>query len=357
MVDLDTHRPIDLLPDREATTVAAWLSRYPTLRVVCRDRAGAYADAATTGAAQAIQVADRWHLWHNLAQHVEKTAAGHRRCIPPMQPPPPKSPVFNPPPAEVAEGRSRAGVLAARTRERHHRIHEHLAAGKGIREIAAELKLSRGTVRRFARAKTVEDLQPGQRRSTQPSILTPFLDHLHQRWADGISNAAQLHAEIQAMGYRGGATIVREYLRPMRLGHPPRPTMPTALTTRQITSVLMRRPGDLDPDEQRWLQHIRGSCPHLDQVARHVTAFATMLTKLQGEHLNAWMAAVDADDQPHLHSFVAGIRRDYDAVRNGLTLQHNSGPVEGHVNRIKMIKRQMYGRANFDLLRKRVLLA
>ena len=119
----------------------------------------------------------------------------------------------------------------------------------------------------------------------------------------------------------------------------------------------MRHPTDLKPDEQSQLHHIRSSCPHLDRAARHVSAFATMLTTLQGDHLNAWMAAVDADDQPHLPSFVAGIRRDYDAVRNGLTLQHNSGPVEGHINRIKMIKRQMYGRANLDLLRKRVLLA
>jgi transposase len=129
------------------------------------------------------------------------------------------------------------------------------------------------------------------------------------------------------------------------------------LTTRQLTSLLLRHPDNLDTDEQRQLQHTRSYCEHLDQAARHVGAFANMLTTLQGNKLDAWMAAVEADDQPHLRSFVAGIRRHYDAVRNGLTHAHNSGPVEGHVNRIKMIKRQMYGRANFDVLRKRVLLA
>lgn len=99
------------------------------------------------------------------------------------------------------------------------------------------------------------------------------------------------------------------------------------------------------------------ACPHLQNTATHVAAFGDMLTGRHGDRLDEWMASVEADDLPHLHRFVTGLRRDYDAVRNGLTLPHSSGSVEGNVNRIKMIKRQMYGRANFDLLRKRVLLA
>ena len=105
------------------------------------------------------------------------------------------------------------------------------------------------------------------------------------------------------------------------------------------------------------LKEVRAACPHLDALADHVSGFAEMMTGRHGERLDTWIAAVEADDQPDLHPFVTGLRRDYAAVRNGLTLPHSSGAVEGSVNRIKMIKRQMYGRANLDLLRKRVLLA
>ncbi len=105
------------------------------------------------------------------------------------------------------------------------------------------------------------------------------------------------------------------------------------------------------------LKQVLASCPHLDATATHVATFAEILTGRHGDRLDSWMASVDADDLPHLHRFVTGLRRDYQAVRNGLTLPHSSGSVEGNVNRIKMIKRQMYGRANFDLLRKRILLA
>lgn len=113
---------------------------------------------------------------------------------------------------------------------------------------------------------------------------------------------------------------------------------------------MLRRPEDLDADEQLQLKQVLAACPHLDATATHVAAFAEMLTGRHGQRLDSWMAAVDEDDLPHLHRFVTGPRRDYQAVRNGLTLAHSSGTVEGNVNRIKMIKRQMYGRAKLDLL-------
>jgi transposase len=120
---------------------------------------------------------------------------------------------------------------------------------------------------------------------------------------------------------------------------------------------MLRRPDDLDDEQQLNLKQVLAACPHLDATATHVTAFAEMLTGRHGERLNSWMTDVDSDDLPHLHRFVKGLRRDHEAVLNAFTLQHSSGAVEGNVNRIKMIKRQMYGRAKFDLLRKRILLA
>jgi transposase len=212
-------------------------------------------------------------------------------------------------------------------------------------------------VRRFARTADVEDLLRGQRHSSTVSVLAPFVEHLQQRWAEGITNAATLLAEIRALGFTGGTTVVRDYVRPWRHGQTPAWVRPKSLTTRQVTGLLTRHPDDLDVDEGQQRAGVLHACPDLDRLAGHIGQFAAILTGLKGEKLDAWMAAVDADDLPHLHSFTAGVRRDYDAVRNGLPLPHNSGPVEGHVNRIKMLKGQMYGRANLDLLRKRVLLA
>ena len=124
-----------------------------------------------------------------------------------------------------------------------------------------------------------------------------------------------------------------------------------------MASWILRDPVTLDDQEQAKLQQVRARCPHLDALADHVTEFAKILTGRHGGRLDAWIAAVEADDQPDLRSFTTGLNQDHAAVLNGLTLPHSSGAVEGNVNRIKMIKRQMYGRASFDLLRKRVILA
>jgi len=118
---------------------------------------------------------------------------------------------------------------------------------------------------------------------------------------------------------------------------------------------MRQHPDDLDDHDRDRLNEILTRSSALDRWAYHVAAFAEMMTGLHGERLNAWIAAVEADDLPHLHSFTAGLARDHAAVVNGLTMQHNSGPVEGAVSRLKSIKRSMYGRARFDLLRKKVL--
>ncbi|WP_433619150.1 ISL3 family transposase [Dactylosporangium sp. CA-139114] len=370
LIDVDTRRPIDVLPDRRAETLQRWLAAHPSVRVICRDRAGSYAEGARSGAPDAVQVADRWHLWKNLGEHAEKTVARHLRCLlaapaGPAEPTGPAEPVVAVPDTEqtvapvlvvTAVDRTEQGLLGPRTRQRFQQVQELLARGATIRAIARELGLARGTVRRFARADSVHELL-GKPHPGRPRVLDEHAGYLRQRLADGVTNAVTLFAELRERGYHGSATTLRTYLRPLRAatGRPPAPRRPPK--ARQLTSWLLTHPDRLAKDDREQLAQARAACPHLDTLATHIAAFAEILTARQGQRLNDWIAAVEACDQPDLRSFTAGLHRDYDAVVNGLTMTYSSGVVEGHVNRIKMIKRQMYGRANLDLLRKRILLA
>jgi transposase len=356
LVDITTGTAIELLPDREAGTVETWLKAHPGAQVICRDRAGNYAEGARDGAPDAIQVADRWHLWHNLAGHAEKTVVAHRGCLKAEDPAPEDAggmPAAEPDGLRDVCGRERP--LVTRTRERHAAIAELLAAGYSQGAISGELGLDRHTVRRFAREPDVDKLLV--KATSRDSKLDPFKPWINQRWNQGITDAAVLHAGLQAQGWTGSVQAVRRYVRPFRqlaAAPPPAPAVPK---TRQITGWLLSRPASLNPGDRAQLAGIRARCPHIDALAAHITSFAEMMTNRTGEqHLPGWLAAVEADEQPHLHSFAAGIRRDLDAVTAGLTLPYTSGPVEGNVNRIKMLKRQMYGRAGFALLRKRVIL-
>ena len=369
LVDMRTGDVIDLLPDREAATLEAWLKAHPGARVICRDRAGNYAEGAKAGAPDAIQVADRWHLWHNLAGYAEKTMARHRGCLK-DQPDGDAAQgsadtLEQEPPGQAAGGQimpdgsldacGRERRLVRRTRERYAGIRGRLDAGESLSAISRATGLDRKTVQRFARAGSIEELLG--KATSRESKLDQFTPYLHQRWNEGITDAAALHAELQQRGWAGSEQTVRRYVRPFRqaLAAPgPAPAVPK---TRQITRWLLTRPDRLQADEQAQLQAIRARCPHIDALAGHVTAFAEMMTARTGSRdLEAWLAAVEADDQAGLRSFTIGIRNDLQAVINGLTLHWNSGRAEGTVNKIKMIKRQMYGRAGNDLLRKRVIL-
>jgi len=359
LIDMATGKPVDLLPDREAATLQEWLQAHPGTEVICRDRAGAYADGARSGAPDAIQVADRWHLWHNLTGHTETEAARHRGCL--AEPAPDPEPAGDPAPdlgqaaAAAASRRAADSRLGRRTLARHAQVQDLRAQGHDVAQAAAALGLSPSTVRRFWQPAAEQDLL-ATARSRRPSLLDPYKPYLNQRWTEGCTRGLPLHREITARGYQGGYGLVRTYLETFRALPPPPPGPPPPPKTRDITRWITSHPDHLDDQDNDQLTQARARCPHLDALAGHVTDFANILTSRHGHRLDQWITAADASDLPALHSFTHGLKRDLDAVRNGLTLPWNSGPVEGNVNRLKMIKRQMYGRAGFTLLRKRVLL-
>ncbi len=377
LIDIESRRPVDVLADRTAETLTTWLRAHPGVEIVCRDRAGAYAEGAREGAPDALQVADRWHVWHNLADAVERTVSRHQGCLPAAleadtdpDPQDTDAEAGADQPADQDDHTvvpaamptcpsERTDRIASRTRERYTAIHALLAEGVGIKAICAQLGLARGTVRRFARADAVEELLARNGTGRRPSLLEQFKPYLHQRFNEGCTNATDLFAELKARGYRGGQKIVREYVHPFRAARRIPEPAPKPPSVRRVVSWIMSDPAGMEPANQHQLDAILAASPDLAALAGHVRAFATMMCDLRGQELESWMAAVDADDQPALRSFVVGLRRDQDAVTAGLTLPWNSGPVEGHVNRIIlwMIKRQMFGRAKPDLLRKRILLS
>ena len=304
-------------------------------------------------------MADRFHLWDNLRLHVEKTVATHHRCLKSADPIPELRAEGNTREAEQAAARLAAQRAAGnrfvvRGKERYEQVQALKAQGKGVKTIMKELRLAKGTVRKFYRAESVDDLIATSL-AGRPSKLDEYKPHLNQRWNSGCTNVQQLHREITALGYRGSYSTVCTYLLPFRKLAAAPPPAPTPPKVRHITSWIRRRPGNLNAEEQVKLKNVLAACPHLDALATHVRAFAEMMTGRHGERLGTWIAAVRADDLPALHTFANGLERDHAAVLAGLTLPHSSGAVEGNVTRIKLLKREMYGRANFDLLRIRIL--
>jgi transposase len=355
IIDCQTGAPLDLLEGREARPLADWLAAHPGVEVICRDRSGAYADGARTGAPDAVQVADRFHLWQNLAKAAERCVAAHRTCL--AEPGP--APAFADEPGAAADPAHPArpepsGKYAERARRHHALVHELLDQGRGLREITRHLGWGLHTVQRYARAATWQELADGRWQAPRPSKLDPFKPYLNQRTGQGCGNGSQLFREIRELGYNGSYSVVRGYLDQRRPAKTPLPPAPP--TVRDVTSWLTRHPDSLTDDDRPRLKALLERCPELQAADSHIRAFAQMLTQLTGQDLPQWISGAKATALPGLSSFASGLEQDLDAVTAGLTTRWNSGPVEGRVNHIKMIKRQMYGRAGLPLLRKRVLL-
>ena len=357
LVDLERNAVIDLLPDRHAETLAAWLRQHPGIEVVARDRAGSYAEGIGQGAAQARQVVDRWHLLRNLGQAVQAVVSRHHGAVSRVakrlrQQRIDVAPLPSPEPARPPAVERRRQAAYARRQTRYEAAARLRAAGVSLSGIGRRLGVERKTVRRWLRA-------GGAPRWVQPSqrgrALAPWRAYLERRWAQDCRNATQLWRELVDLGFRGDPRPVRAWAAPRRktesgcLGAEWRP--PTGY---RLTRWLMGEMDGLPEAERAFVTGLFVEAPLLADAIRAAKRLERLLQRKTQEPLTA---VLDALEGALLTDFGAALRQDLPAVQAALDLPWTTSPVEGQVNRLKLIKRTMYGRAGFDLLRQRVLQA
>ena len=404
LINVETGRPLDLLPDRTAEAVKPWLSTHPEIRVVNRDRASAFADAVSQILPHATQVADRYHLVQNLREHLQQLLDHKRTCLPFVEDTTLKStraslaekaglpsdltlntvshPSSGTLPSEQQEVPSTEADLSCLTyadrkkkisRDKRLSRYEEVMVlyreGMGQRAIAREFHLSRNTVRRYVSSPTFpERTEDSPRRTKGASKLDPYLPYLREQWKAGLQNNTQLFAAIKARGYTGCQSLLRRLLTEWRTELPPKrrqgsPRKPRLveqkgqrrLSTRSASFLMILPSEKLKAKDKQHVEHICQASSDLCAIYVLSQEFVTMLKERQAEALDSWLTRAKACHVTELTSFVNGIRRDYAAVRAACSSEWSNGITEGHVNRLKFLKRQMFGRAHLDLLRVKVL--
>ena len=380
LVDLVTHRVVDLLPDRSAATLAAWLGQHPTLTVVCRDRSELYADGTRRGAPHAVQVVDRFHLVHNLRQALEAFLNNHRPALQvaavgtalalmlPTGPVPVtsmyrgrrQSPKPAPPREEAARPPRHARWVAI-----YEAMHTLQAQAMPLATIARRLGISRPTVYAYLRRES----PPGPKRPQwRPSarVLTPYLPYLIRRWRETQADSMQLWHEIQALGYTHSARTVCRFITQLRraseAGQAPEIqrspyTRPQGPSARAVSFTLVCPAANRPQDAQIYVDKLCQLNPSIARAHALSQAFLTLVRERRGADLEAWMADATDSGVVELVRFAHGLQEDLVAIKAGLTLKWSNGVTEGQIHRLKLVKRQGYGRAGFALLRQRILQA
>ena len=333
LIDAETGRRVDVLQGRTADVAGDWLREHPGAEVVCRDGSGAYGEAVRSALPGCVQVSDRWHLWHGLAEAAAREVAAHSACWAEGAP--------------IQEGK-RAGT----TLERWQQVRDLRSKGAGLLDCSRRLGLSLNTVKRYDRADKPERLQRAPQ--YRPTLVDPYRDHLRKRRAEnpGIP-VQQLLREIRELGYQGSSNLLVRYVNQGRADSD-RPH----LAPRKAAQILLTRPENMTDGQRETATRIASACPEMNALASLIRSFAAMLDPDPGneDRLQQWITGARAAGLPHLHSFTRGLDLDIKAATAALTLPHHNGRTEGVNNKTKMIKRQMYGRAGFDLLRHRILL-
>jgi transposase len=395
LVDLESSRPIDLLDSRETEAVAAWLKAHPGVEIIGRDRSLEYAKAVKEGAPEAQQVADRWHLLKNLREAIENLLIHKPAALQAVAYEGPDEKAVETvnsgsETTKTAETENKTSgeeasitpvhhlltkaerdkiARQARRKSRYERVRQLHQAGYSMRAIAMQVKLSRRTVKKYI---TTDECPQYTRERVRPSILTPYLPYLEIQWQAGFTNATQLWREICSQGFSGSRSLVSRWAAAERK-HLPRSTRysrkqpdgvkipirrmnePPPWSVSRTSWLLVKDREQMDEKERAALAQIKAADSQIAIAAALAERFVSMVKQREGRNLKQWLLDVTHSGIQALMSFANGIRSDLQAVRNALSMIWSNGPTEGHINRLKLIKRKMYGRANFDLLRKRVL--
>jgi transposase len=368
LVDMQSHQTIDLLPDRKAETAAAWMKAHPEIDLVSRDRGADYATAATQGAPQAIQCADRFHIMKNLTEAVEKALM---RCWPEVRQAErseqraqedsensllPEVADWRPPPTPSSEKAQE--IRRAKRMDCYQEILELREKGMSVPKIAQRVGKGVRTIRRWLANGSIPQ---GRHRRKKHSSFDHYAPYVLDRWKDGYRNGQRLYEEIKSQGYQGSTRQLYHFLKALRteqisLESAASPdAAKKKVSAREAVWLFVRDPADLDDDEREALAAISQASTTAQTLYQLVQAFRHLLHQREGEKLDGWLSKVKESQIEELLGFASGIEKDKAAVVAGLTLPQNNGLVEGKVNKLKLIKRMMFGRAAFPLLRQRVL--
>lgn len=362
LVDLERHRVLDLLSERQADQFAAWLKEHPEVAVISRDRAQVYADGARRGAPGAVQVADRFHLLKNLGEAMERVLLHERTALAaavqsgqPSTAPPASKRTEERTPSQVRDEAESQAKLAPKLAQ-YAEVRRLHAAGAAITHIAETVGLSRVTVYRYLRLDGPPDRERPHRRR---KLLAPYEPYLQRRWAEGCHTTSILVHELRTQGYTHSVSNVYRFLKQvaqdgaaLRTAAAARRTIPSP---RHVASLLVQRPERLNDNERAYLGRLREQSPVIADADALAQDFALMLNERQGQRLDDWTTRAKESGIKELAAYARGLEADYAAVKAGLSEPWSNGQTEGQVNKLKLLKRQMYGRANFDLLRLRVL--
>ena len=388
IIDLERSEVLELLPGRDGAELKTWLGRHPEVEVLSRDRWAPFADAAAASAPQAQQVADRWHLLKNAREALERFLDRYAGRIAaafaePVKPSPAQATDPTPgqaaapaaqqaPPLEVVpEPQSEAPAASAQGRpmpakqQRRLKCYEEVrrlrAEGLSLRHIARVLRLSRNTVLRYARSERCPDWRPGRKGRPGPSLAAPHAERIEAWLAAGKRNVAGLHRHLQAEGATVGYYALRGFVR-RRLAARGElrdrvPVTPPAPSAKGLSFAVIAKPAGRTEKQQTQVARLREIGAEVVEVVGLVEAFAALVRKQGETTLRNWQEKALQGVSIELRRFAAGLGRDQAAVQAALDEPWSNGPVEGHINRLKTIKRQMYGRASLPLLRARVLFA
>lgn len=361
IVDQETGRVVELVKGRLAEDIQPWFAAHPEVEIVTRDRSADYRKGLSLAAPQATQIADRFHLLMNLRQLAQRVGASAYKRLKKLPVPAdirPKCPIF-------ARSNSEQQRMAASRQQRldiYNEVQRLKAEGVSIGNLSLHLHKNYYTLRSYYHAETFPERMPGR---TPHSVLSPYVDYLDQRFEAGCTSQAELFKEIQARGYAGSTAVVGRWLKAKRIlaGEDPI-TVTTGLAITSSSTILPSNyklswllvldPDKLDDDDKKMLAHIRSDAV-IDTFYTLAQAFRTLLKERCVAAFDTWLDTADHSLLKTVRNFAKSLRDEYSFIRAALEHEWSNGHTEGQVNRLKFIKRQMYGRASFELLRQKVL--